>query len=75
MLRCSDQSLYTGIAIDLPARVDKHNAGKASKYTRSRLPVKLVWSEQVKSETIARQREAEIKKLKKVEKEKLVKSK
>ncbi len=72
MLRCSDQSLYTGITTDLTARVEKHNAGTASKYTRSRLPVKVVWSEQVESESEAKKREAEIKKLTKQQKEQLI---
>ena len=39
ILECSDGSFYTGITLDLVSRVKKHNTGKASKYTRSRLPV------------------------------------
>ena len=73
ILRCSDHSLYTGITTDLRARIEKHNTGTASKYTRSRLPVELVWSEKAGSESAAKKREAEIKKLSKTEKEKLVK--
>ncbi len=73
MLRCSDQSLYTGITTDLDARLEKHNAGKASKCTRARLPVKMVWSEKVGSESEAKKREAEIKKMTKKEKEQIVK--
>jgi len=42
LLRCADGSLYTGVTNDLPKRLATHRAGKASKYTRSRLPVKLV---------------------------------
>ena len=42
VLECSDKSLYTGYTNDLEKRVAKHNAGKASKYTRSKLPVKLL---------------------------------
>ncbi len=42
MLRCADDSLYCGISKDLDARIAQHNAGKGAKYTRSRLPVKLV---------------------------------
>jgi len=41
VLECSDGSFYTGITTNLDNRVKKHNAGKASKYTRSRLPVRL----------------------------------
>ena len=73
MLRCADGSLYTGITTDLKARVEKHNAGTASKYTRSRLPVKLVWSEDCENETQARKHEYVIKKLTKIEKEEMVK--
>jgi len=42
LLECSDGSLYCGAAKDVPGRLDMHNAGKGAKYTRSRLPVKLV---------------------------------
>jgi len=42
LLRCADDSLYCGISKDLEARIAQHNAGKGSKYTRSRLPVELV---------------------------------
>ncbi len=61
MLECVDGSLYTGISVDVERRLSQHRAGKGAKYTRSRLPVKLVWSEAVKSESTARKREAEIK--------------
>jgi len=63
IVRCADNSLYTGITNDLVERIKKHNAGKGAKYTRSRLPVKLVWREQKSSERAARRREAAIKKL------------
>jgi len=63
VLRCGDGSLYTGITNDLPKRLKTHGAGKASKYTRSRLPVKLVYSEPRKSKSAALKREAAIKKL------------
>ena len=74
MLRCSDQSLYTGITTDFQERIKKHNTGKASKYTRSRLPAELVWSEKVESESEAKKREAQIKKLTKQEKEKIIRA-
>jgi UV DNA damage endonuclease len=45
LMRCADNSLYTGITNDLPRRLDQHNAGTASRYTRSRLPVVLVYRE------------------------------
>ena len=63
IVRCADGSLYTGIAKDPAARVKKHNAGTGAKYTRSRLPVKLVWRERKSNELAARRREAMIKKL------------
>ncbi|MEK7303835.1 MAG: GIY-YIG nuclease family protein, partial [Pseudomonadota bacterium] len=47
MLLCADQSLYTGVATDIEARLSTHNAGKGAKYTRGRLPVKLVYQEAV----------------------------
>ena len=61
MLRCADGSLYTGIAKDLNRRCQQHNDGKASRYTRSRLPTKLVWHEAQPSQSSALKREATIK--------------
>ncbi len=63
IVRCNDGSLYTGITNDLAARLKKHNAGTGAKYTRSRRPVKLVWSEQKSSARAARRREAAVKAL------------
>ncbi len=63
ILRCSDGSLYTGITNDLPKRLKAHAAGRASKYTRSRLPVRLAYSESQKSKSAALKREAAIKRL------------
>ncbi len=63
LLRCSDGSLYTGCTVDLRRRVALHNAGKASKYTRSRVPVALAYSEAADSLSGALRREAEIKKM------------
>lgn len=74
IVRCRDKSLYTGISTDLDARLLKHNSGKGAAYTRSRRPVALVWSQVCTTESIARKREAEIKKWKKREKEELVRS-
>ena len=45
IVRCADRTLYTGVAKDLPARIAAHNDGRGAKYTRQRLPVKLVYSE------------------------------
>jgi putative endonuclease len=72
LLRCSDSSLYCGSTNDLQARVAKHNSGTGAKYTRSRLPVTLVWSTQVESAEVARRLEAAIKRMTKAEKESLV---
>ena len=68
ILECADGTLYTGYTVDLEKRLAKHNAGKASKYTRGRLPVKVVYSEQVPTKEVAMQREAAIKKLTRTEK-------
>src|SRR3954467_7207578 len=61
ILRCADGSLYTGIAKDVQRRCQQHNAGTASRYTRSRLPVKLVYRENHASQSSALKREAAIK--------------
>ena len=72
LLRCSDGSLYTGITNDLPKRLKAHAAGKASRYTRSRLPVRQVYSEPQRSKSAALKREAAIKRLRRAEKDRLV---
>ena len=61
MLRCADGSLYTGIAKDVKRRCQQHNAGTASRYTRSRLPVEMVYQEDYPSQSSALKREAAIK--------------
>jgi putative endonuclease len=63
ILRCADQTLYTGIATDVDARVLKHNTGKGAKYTRGRLPVTLVYQENLASHSDALKREHAIKRL------------
>lgn len=72
ILRCGDGSLYTGIALDLERRLAQHRAGKASRYTRSRLPVELVWFREVESWSAALREEARIKRLNRAAKEVLV---
>lgn len=74
MVRCSDKSLYTGITNNLNARLEKHNSGKGAKYTRSHYPVVLAYTEKVETKSKALKREIQIKKLKKLEKEQLVKN-
>lgn len=63
LLRCRDASLYAGAAKDLAARMARHRAGQASRYTRARLPVRLVWSREVGSWGEALREEARIKRL------------
>ena len=63
MLRCSDRTLYTGITSDLEGRLAAHRDGTASKYTRVRLPVRLVYQEPHPDRSSASKREAAIKKL------------
>ena len=72
LVRCSDDTLYCGWTNDLEARLAAHNAGKGARYTGSRRPVRLVYYEISGSREAAMRREAEIKKLSRREKEKLV---
>ena len=72
ILRCGDGSLYTGAAKNLGARFAKHAAGTASRYTRSRLPVVLVWSRRVRTWSRALREEVRIKGLRRRDKEALV---
>lgn len=73
ILRCSDGTLYSGWTSDLEARLKTHNAGKGAKYTRSRLPVELVYSEELESPSAAMRREYELKQLSRKEKLDLIK--
>jgi putative endonuclease len=61
IVRCSDNTLYTGITMDIEQRLRAHNEGRGSKYTRSRRPVTLVWQEPHANESSARRREYELK--------------
>ena len=72
LLRCRDGSLYTGITNDLSKRLAVHAAGKASRYTRSRLPVSLAYTEPQPSKSRALKREAAIKKLSRRQKDALI---
>ncbi len=74
LLRCADGSLYTGITNDVPRRVEQHNAGTASRYTRSRLPAVLVYQEAQASHSHALKRELAIKGLSRQEKESLIRA-
>jgi putative endonuclease len=72
MLECSDRSFYTGITNNLKKRIETHNTGKGAKYTRSRLPVKLIYREKHISKSSAMKREIEIKKYSRLKKERLI---
>jgi len=63
ILRCRDDSLYTGVAKDVARRLAEHRAGRASRYTRVRLPVMLAWSRRVRSWSLALREEYRIKRL------------
>lgn len=74
MMLCSDGSLYTGWTTDFEARIRAHNSGHGAKYTRSRLPVTPVYLEYVSGRSEGLAREAAIKKLSRVAKERLIES-
>lgn len=63
ILRCSDNTLYTGWTTDINKRLKCHNNGKGAKYTRCRLPVELVYFEKYEDKSSALKREYEIKQL------------
>ena len=63
ILRCGDDSLYTGYTDDVEHRLSIHQSGKGAKYTRSRLPVELVYQEELPDKSAALRREAAIKKM------------
>jgi len=77
MVRCADDSLYSGITTDLKRRIEEHNSTgkKGAKYLRAKKPVKLVYSKKFKDRNSALVREAEIKKLPKPQKERLIEGK
>lgn len=68
VLRCADGSLYTGWTADLDRRLERHAAGKASAYTRSRLPVELALAIEMEDRSAAMREEARIKALPRGEK-------
>jgi len=73
IVECADKSLYTGCTNDLRARISQHNSSKGgAHYTKIRRPVKLKYFEEFKTLAEGRRREAEIKRLKRAEKLKLV---
>lgn len=72
LLECSDGTLYCGYTDDLDKRVKIHNSGRGAKYTRGRIPVRTVYYEELSDKSAALKREAEIKKMSRKEKEKLI---
>ena len=72
ILRCGDGTLYTGITTDVEKRLEQHRAGKGAKYTRGRGPLTLAYQEQCADHSDALKREIAVKKLTRVQKEKLI---
>lgn len=68
ILKCSDNTLYTGWTNDLEKRLKAHNAGKGAKYTKTRLPVEIVYYESFENKIDAMKREYAIKQLSRKEK-------
>ena len=71
ILRCGDGTLYTGIAVDVQARLQMHRSGKGAKYTRGRGPLELVYTEVCGTRSDALRRELEVKALTTMEKRRL----
>lgn len=71
LLQCADGTLYAGITNALDRRLARHNAGTASKYTRARRPVRLVWSEPARDRAAASRRESALKRLRRGDKQAL----
>lgn len=72
IVQCADGSFYTGWTVDLEARLQAHNDGRGARYTRSRLPVKLVYWEFQPNRSEAQRREAAVRRLRRDQKEALV---
>lgn len=75
ILKCKDETLYTGWTNDLEKRFKAHKEGKGAKYTRGRGPLELVYFEEYEEKSSALKREYEIKKMKRVDKLKLIEKK
>ena len=72
ILRCKDNTLYTGITTNVEKRLQQHRSGKGAKYTRGRAPLELVYQQVCKDHTEALKREAFVKKLTRKDKEALI---
>ena len=75
ILRCGDGSLYTGITVDVQARLAQHRDGTGAKYTRGRGPLELIYVEDCEDHSVALKREHQIKALTRAEKLALIQSK
>jgi len=73
ILKCEDNTLYTGYTNNIEDRIQTHNSGKGAKYTRGRLPVELQYYEEFDNKGQALKREHEIKRLSRTDKVKLIK--
>ena len=72
IVKCSDETFYTGWTNDLEKRIEMHNSGKGAKYTKARMPVELVYYEAFDTKEEAMSREWHIKRLSRSEKQKLI---
>lgn len=72
ILRCSDNTYYTGWTNNLEKRLQAHNSGKGGKYTRSRIPVELIYYEEFETKEEAMSREFAIKRLTRSQKEQVI---
>lgn len=72
LVECADGSFYTGISNNVEKRIVKHNSSQGAKYTKTRLPVKLIYKEKCGSKSDASKREYELKQLTRSQKEKLI---
>ncbi len=68
IVKCADNTIYSGWTYDLEARLKRHNARLGSRYTRARLPVRMVYSESLEDQQAARRREYRLKRLTRSEK-------
>jgi putative endonuclease len=74
VVKCRDESLYTGITTDISRRISEHNSKKGAFYTQNKTPVELVYQEAMANQSQARKREAAIKRLTRAEKIELISS-
>ncbi|MFA9559770.1 GIY-YIG nuclease family protein [Evansella sp. AB-rgal1] len=72
ILRCVDETYYTGYTVDIEKRIEAHESGNGAKYTRGRGPLSLVYEESFSSKSLALQREHQIKQLTRKQKENLI---